>query len=574
MLRQLRFRVHARRSPFTGPHAEPIGVTHPPGDIHSLSVSLPTWNSIVAYQQKEPWIVDKVPFGYPRFYIHGSVKRLGQLVLNRLHIHAHQEMNCLMFPSDAGARRCAAGLKEMDHDAQVEIAQFSLPQEEQGLEDMPWLGFHAVIFPKSLDGEALVQWRDAGTGVCSRHAEYCIQNFDYLRSESINPAWYTKAENSFGSQQPRPVITSGEEEKMAVRQLISKLAASDLPGQKALSHKDVYLFPNGMNAIGTASRALASLEPDQEVVGYGWLYVETGRVIRGSRWGKTTFYHAGSKEELDNLEKSMESGRQIKALFCDFPGNTHLSSPDLHRIRELADKYNFIVACDDSVCTFINTDIFPWVDIRMTSLTKMFSGSCNVAAGSIVVNPQSRHYDAIHRSIKAIYEDILFPLDAAELSRSCQDVVERIHLSNKNALPVVRLLASHPSVAQVNHPSLGPTAHLYERHRRHPHGGYGQVLAIVFHTPESAACFYDALDVRKGSSFGANFTLAIPFAQVAHPHELDFAESHGVPKHIVRISVGLEEEENIVRVVARALKAVDILMVEEQEFPSFMKAIA
>jgi cystathionine gamma-synthase len=51
-------------------------------------------------------------------------------------------------------------------------------------------------------------------------------------------------------------------------------------------------------------------------------------------------------EELDELEASLVAGKRIQALFCELPGNPLLITPDLHRIRELADKYNFVVACE------------------------------------------------------------------------------------------------------------------------------------------------------------------------------------------------------------------------------------
>lgn len=100
-------------------------------------------------------------------------------------------------------------------------------------------------------------------------------------------------------------------------------------------------------------------------------------------------------------------------------------------------------------------------------------------------------------------------------------------------------------------------AHIYERHRRRPHGSHSKVIAIVFHIPESVAYFYNALNACRGSSFGANFTLAISFAQVVHPHKLDWVDGHGVPMHIVWISLELEEKGNIVQTVERVLETVE-----------------
>ena len=61
------------------------------------------------------------------------------------------------------------------------------------------------------------------------------------------------------------------------------------------------------------------------------------------------------------------------------------------------------------------------------------------------------------------------------------------------------------------------------------------------------------LDLFKGTSFGTNFTLAIPYVQLAHYKDQDWAESYGIPKHLIRLSVGLESESQILKVVSQAL---------------------
>jgi cystathionine gamma-synthase len=86
-----------------------------------------------------------------------------------------------------------------------------------------------------------------------------------------------------------------------------------------------------------------------------------------------------------------------------------------------------------------------------------------------------------------------------------------MHRANANTLPVVALLAAHPSITHVRHPSTVPTAALYRRHQRADGGGEGQVLSVVFRGPHCAEVFCDTMDACKGTSFGTNFTLCIPF---------------------------------------------------------------
>jgi len=135
----------------------------------------------------------------------------------------------------------------------------------------------------------------------------------------------------------------------------------------------------------------------------------------------------------------------------------------------------------------------------------------------------------------------------------------RVREANANALVLVEFLRNHPLIEQVLHPSFGPTFPNYERHRRRDGdgGGYGNILSVVFKSSESARYFYDTLDVCKGSSFGTNFTLAIPYVQLACYWTQDKCEKYGLPRHVLRVSVGLEDPREICRKFALALAEVE-----------------
>jgi cystathionine gamma-synthase len=174
---------------------------------------------------------------------------------------------------------------------------------------------------------------------------------------------------------------------------------------------------------------------------------------------------------------------------------------------------------------------------------------------SVVVNPQSSHYATIHSTLLGRHEDTYFPLDAMVMAQNAADFQSRVTRCNANALAIANLLAKHPSVAHVYYPSLVPSRQLYDQVRRRD-GGYGYLLSIVFHKPETAVFFYDVLDICKGPSVGTNFSLAIPYSVLAHFHEQDWAESEGgVDKYMVRISVGLERKEDLIARVQDALTA-------------------
>jgi cystathionine gamma-synthase len=82
---------------------------------------------------------------------------------------------------------------------------------------------------------------------------------------------------------------------------------------------------------------------------------------------------------------------------------------------------------------------------------------------------------------------------------------------------------------------------------------YGGLFSIVLQNEAQAERFYDVLNVSKGPSLGTNFTLASPYAILAHYTELAWAQTFGVPKHLIRVSVGLESHDHLINVFLEAL---------------------
>jgi cystathionine gamma-synthase len=166
---------------------------------------------------------------------------------------------------------------------------------------------------------------------------------------------------------------------------------------------------------------------------------------------------------------------------------------------------------------------------------------CSATLYSVVLNAQSPFYGLLHAKLSGIYEDLMFPLDAKVLLQNCLDIPTRVQQASSNALAIANFLKTHDSISHVNYPTMVASTPLYEQYRR-PNGGYGCLISFVFENPDSAIQFYNTIDLCKGPSFGTNFTLVLPYSQLAHAFELDWAESQGMAKHILRISVGLEEE--------------------------------
>ena len=97
-------------------------------------------------------------------------------------------------------------------------------------------------------------------------------------------------------------------------------------------------------------------------------------------------YQIFTNNRIDNLEKLLEGGTPdqpaILALFTDFPVNPNLCTPDLPRLRALADLYHFPIIIDETIGHHLNVQVLPFADIVVSSLTKIFSGLGNVLGGA------------------------------------------------------------------------------------------------------------------------------------------------------------------------------------------------
>jgi cystathionine gamma-synthase len=156
------------------------------------------------------------------------------------------------------------------------------------------------------------------------------------------------------------------------------------------------------------------------------------------------FYGKGESEDLDDLESRLKNGEKFLCLVCEFPGNPLLKAPDMVRIRELADKYDFAVVVDETIGNFLNVNVLPYADIVVSSLTKVFSGDSNVMGGSAILNPRGQYYSHLKRVWDQEYEDNYWAEDAIFMERNSRNFLDRIKAINANAEAICEVLHQDP----------------------------------------------------------------------------------------------------------------------------------
>ena len=116
-------------------------------------------------------------------------------------------------------------------------------------------------------------------------------------------------------------------------------------------------------------------------------------------------------------------------------------------------------------------------------------------------------------------------------------------------------LRAHPKVVKTWHSSVngGPGYRFIQREG----GGHGCLVSFVLKdAARSSPVFYDALRLCKGPSLGTDFSLACPYVLLAHYDELDWTESCGADRFLIRVSTGLEPIKDLIARFDEALALV------------------
>ena len=526
----------------------------------------------------------------------------------------------MLFPSVKTARRCEQFINQYapsnSSTADVRVLDLVLDRSKTTSEILIKLSpsISAVVFPKDLFSTAKQYWQHSGDGVQSRRAEFCHTLFqdgllvdatllqplsNGARKATKGPKRYQRG--SIGKASPVSPVRDGTntpttpsqtetressqflEERFgrnldvslvdnARSSICQRIAGSlvdesdnvtDLGSKKTLNNRgianlsedNVYLYPCGMNSIFNAHDLMLKARGPLKSISFGFPYVDTLKILEKFGPG-CLFYGNGSSEDLDDLEMRLKAGERFLALFCEFPSNPSLKCPDLKRIRKLADTFDFGVVVDETIGNFINVHVLPYADIVVSSLTKIFSGECNVMGGSSILNPQGRYYQQLKKIMGVEYEDNVWAEDVIFMERNSRHFVSRIERINENAEVICDALRAHPLVKNVYYPKYNDTKAFYDDCRT-PKGGYGGLLSVTFHELAQAIAFFDRVETAKGPSLGTNFTLTSPYVILAHYQELEWAAQFGIPSDLIRISVGLEDTEKLKSTFAIALKAAE-----------------
>ncbi|SET33701.1 cystathionine gamma-lyase / homocysteine desulfhydrase [Salinibacillus kushneri] len=348
----------------------------------------------------------------------------------------------------------------------------------------------------------------------------------------------TYEQESVGNHKGYEYSRTGNPTRFALEELIK-----DLEGGK-----QGFAFGSGMAAITSVFMLFSS--GDHVIMTddvYGGTYRVVSKVL--SRFQiDVSFVDTSSPDEVKQAIQS-----NTKAIYVETPTNPLLKVTNLSKISDLAKEQDLLFIVDNTFSTpYWQNPIEFGADIVLHSATKYLGGHSDVVAGLVVVNSE-KLAEELHFILNSA-GGILGPQDSYLLIRGMKTLGVRMEEIEENTKQVVEFLHNHPSVTNVYYPGLashsGHQIHLSQA------SGFGGMLSFDVGSGEMADQVLNRIQYfTLAESLGAVESLISVPARMTHASiPKSRREELGITDGLIRISVGLEDAEDLIEDLEQALK--------------------
>ena len=308
-----------------------------------------------------------------------------------------------------------------------------------------------------------------------------------------------------------------------------------------------FAFASGMAAIDATLKLVKA--GDHVILGdntYGGTFRLFSRVL--ADYGVE--FDLVDTSDATNLEPAFKPN--TKMVFVETPTNPVMTVTDLRAVSELAHAHGARVVCDNTFMSpYFQRPIEFGVDIVVHSTTKYLNGHSDSIGGFVALNDEkdAEWIGFIQNSIGAI----LSPFDSFLVLRGTKTLAVRMEAHDKNGRIVANFLAEHPRVEKVFYPGLA--SHPQHELAKRQQTGFGGMVAFETGSLANARKVLEGVKLcTLGESLGGVESL------ISHPASMTHAsvpqekrESLGITDGLVRISVGIEDVEDIIADLDQAL---------------------
>ncbi|MGD8585546.1 MAG: cystathionine gamma-synthase [Chloroflexota bacterium] len=306
-------------------------------------------------------------------------------------------------------------------------------------------------------------------------------------------------------------------------------------------------FASGMAATDTLLRLV---KPGQHVLCGNDVYGGTFRLFDKILSGYGIEF--SFVEAADPAAVAAAARPNTKLIWLETPTNPNLRLADIGQIAAIAGKAGAWLAVDNTFASpALQRPLALGADFVMHSTTKYLAGHSDVVGGAIVLNDPAAYEELkfLQNAIGAIPG----PMDCFLTLRGLKTLALRMQAHSRNASSVARFLADHPAVARVIYPGLPDhPQHDLAQEQMHDFGG---MVGFIPHGGEQAARAIAAntrLFTLAESLGGVESLIEVP-APMTHASVAD--SPLAVDPGLVRLSVGIENAEDLIADLAQALAA-------------------
>ena len=308
-------------------------------------------------------------------------------------------------------------------------------------------------------------------------------------------------------------------------------------------------FASGMAA---ESAILSLLSTDEHIVScddlYGASYRIFERIMR--RYNVETSYVAPGN--LAGYEQAIRPNTRL--IWLETPTNPLLRLVDIQAVAEIAHQHKLLVVVDNTFASpYFQQPLKLGADIVVHSTTKYLNGHSDVIGGALVLNNEDA-YEAI-KFYQNAAGGVPSPFDSWLTLRGIKTLAVRMRQHEENAIAVAKFLDEHPRVEKVYYPGL-PT-HPDHALAKRQMSGFGGMVSFQF---KGGYADVDKV-VRRFKIFALAESLGGVDSLVCHPASMthgsipkDIRESRGLTDTLLRLSVGIEDADDLLADLEQALK--------------------
>ena len=306
---------------------------------------------------------------------------------------------------------------------------------------------------------------------------------------------------------------------------------------------ETLIFPSGMAAIAAVFRTVPN---GASVVVQSQIYWGTTKWIRDFCARRQIALHEVDASDLDAFAALCRAEKPDLCLI-ETPSNPWLRITDIAGAAAAAHEVGATLVVDSTAASpVLSHPLEHGADIVMHSATKGINGHSDVLAGSLATNDAETPRWQMIRDDRNEAGAVIGPMEAWLLARGMRTLPLRMREMSRNAMALAEFLSDHPQVEQVMYPGL-PDHPGHALAAQQMHGGYGGLLSFVVKGgAEAALKAAGRLQLfHRATSLGGVESL------VEHRHTI---EPHtGIPEGLLRLSVGIEDVEDLGADLGQAL---------------------